>query len=178
LFLVQLVAFDVVFGVAHYCSHRVPALWKLHKQHHEYQREDLNVFANFFANIYDSLLMNVGFATSALLAVAMGGLSHFFMADLIFGAVRTHQKYVEETMQLCYYFEYDVLDMLFGATRISSFHNLHHEYSSKLYCGLGTLSDDFFVQWVPRVGGRWLGLSEQPTLLRKGAAHGKKSLVQ
>jgi len=174
LFPIQLLAFDFVFGVGHYLAHKVPALWRLHQQHHEYQREDLNCFASLFAHIYDSLLMNMGFLTSAFLAVAVGGVSHFFMQDLIFTAIGTHQKYVEETMQLCYFFEYDVLDMLFEATRISSFHNLHHQHSGSFFAGFGSIPDNFFVRWVPRLFGGWLGLREeeqqQPAFPRKQAA--------
>mmetsp|Transcript_14444 Transcript_14444/g.36488 ORF Transcript_14444/g.36488 Transcript_14444/m.36488 type:complete len:353 (+) Transcript_14444:58-1116(+) len=182
LFVVQILAFDLVFGVAHYYSHRVPALWEFHKQHHEYRREDLNIFANFFAHIYDSIIMNIGFVSSAFLAVTAGGTSHYFMADLAFAGLGTHQKYVEETMQLCYYFEYDVLDLLFGTRRVSSFHNRHHHCCGGFYSAFGSLPDHLFTQWVPRLGGRWLGPSEkQPTLLTSravGAKQGKKSLTQ
>ena len=72
-FIVAILLFDLVFGVSHYVSHRNKTIWNMHKKHHQYRQDQLCSFANFYADIYDSLSMTSGAYLSALYIILVRG---------------------------------------------------------------------------------------------------------
>eukprot|EP00954_Amorphochlora_amoebiformis_P027987 1389288-Amorphochlora_amoeboformis.AAC.2 len=88
----SLYMFDVAFGALHAYSHCIPWMLKKHMVHHQYRKKDLNAFANFYADIIDSFIMNIGvFVVAAYLAVMRG--EHVEMAEITYAAMHSHLRY-------------------------------------------------------------------------------------
>jgi len=94
---------DILFGIAHYMSHSVPSIRKLHLVHHEYRKEDLNTMANFYSEIYDTLIMNLTNFTNVILTVYFAQQS-VCIKEILHVATSTHHKYVTNTSHLFYFF--------------------------------------------------------------------------
>eukprot|EP00954_Amorphochlora_amoebiformis_P030893 1395358-Amorphochlora_amoeboformis.AAC.1 len=121
LFATSLYIFDLAFGVFHSYSHCIPWMHKKHMVHHQYRKNDLNAFANFYADIIDSFIMNIGFFfVAAYLAVMRGG--HVQMAEITYAGMHTHVRYATSQCHLVFFFEYDMIDLWFKRDRISTFH--------------------------------------------------------
>eukprot|EP00658_Telonema_sp_P-2_P066785 TRINITY_DN5574_c0_g2_i1.p1 TRINITY_DN5574_c0_g2~~TRINITY_DN5574_c0_g2_i1.p1 ORF type:complete len:316 (-),score=45.80 TRINITY_DN5574_c0_g2_i1:13-960(-) len=82
-------ASDLVFGSLHFLTHCWPWLWKKHAIHHQYKRQDLNSFANFYTEFLDGLLMNCSMMAIGGV-VALTGDCSYIMSDLLFTAALSH----------------------------------------------------------------------------------------
>jgi sterol desaturase/sphingolipid hydroxylase (fatty acid hydroxylase superfamily) len=145
LFFVAMVIFvDWFFGITHYWLHTVPFLRKLHLVHHEYKKEDLNTMANFYADFWDSLAMNitnVAFSIATVLFVQ----NPIIIKELIYIAFSTHHKYPTNTFTSFYFFEIEVIDMITSNIRMSDFHNAHHNEVDSYFALFGLFNDNHFV---------------------------------
>jgi hypothetical protein len=147
-FFFLLVMLDGSFGLSHYATHVVPALWKRHGIHHQYKKERLNAFANFYSDFWDSCIMNSSiFMTGATLCMVFGRY-HVSYMDIIYSAGSTHLRYTNKQMNLIYFFEWDLIDMFLGKHRIGNFHAQHHQDSSVNFCAYGIVSDDLIKAMV------------------------------
>lgn len=140
-FLVIVFVLDVVFGLLHYATHVVPFLYKKHMVHHQYKKEKLNAFANFYSEFLDAVLMNAGFFPSALFMCWLGRDYVPFM-ELTLLAGSTHSRYTDKQMNLMYFFEWDLIDIAFGAPRMASYHAHHHHALTEHFSAFGFISDD------------------------------------
>ena len=143
-FLFLVLLFDLTFGWSHYLTHNIPSLWRLHAIHHKYKREKLNAFASFYADIWDSLIMNCSLTVTAFGLVVGFGRYHTSYMDLIYAAFATHLRYVENQMNLMFFFEWDLIDMALKKNRIASYHAMHHHDSNINFGAYGILSDQVF----------------------------------
>eukprot|EP00759_Apiculatamorpha_spiralis_P040115 PhF_6_TR38749/c0_g1_i1/m.58015 len=152
-FLPSMLVIDIVFGVTHYVTHKIPSLWKLHAVHHQYKREDLNSFGNFYAEVSDSFLMNAPFLIS-LIITGLCKQSYFANMELIYVAALTHNKYTDNQMNLMVFWEWDLIDMVLGEIRVAGFHNAHHQFLDKNFGAFGIADDDTVIAlsapFIPR----------------------------
>jgi sterol desaturase/sphingolipid hydroxylase (fatty acid hydroxylase superfamily) len=151
-YMVLWIFIDFAFGALHYWSHVNPVLWKYHLKHHRYKLEDLNMFANFYAHIYDTFIMNASFLMTALACAFIGGDTIHFTMDMMFTAVITHNKYCQDHISLPYYFEVDLADLILRRRRMSEYHYLHHKKLDQNFGAVGYVTDSFFQKYLPMFG--------------------------
>jgi len=144
-FLLCLGVADILFGYFHVATHKNPALWPKHQVHHQYKREDLNTFANFYADLLDGFLMNISLFAVTFLTLYFDQ-SSVVLNDMLYVAFFAHHKYPSGQYNMMWFFEYDVIDILFGKPRISSFHAEHHQALDRSYCNTGFISDQFILK--------------------------------
>ena len=136
------ITFDLFFGATHYLFHKIEYLWQLHKVHHEYKKESLNGFANFYGNFFDNFGMTFPFVPSMVVVLMCGGSLPLY-SNIIFNAAFTHFKYPKKFLCNVLFYENEILlDIIFGA-KLSSFHQEHHNLNISRYSGFGFLSDHF-----------------------------------
>uniref|UniRef100_A0A7S0CUL2 Fatty acid hydroxylase domain-containing protein n=1 Tax=Amorphochlora amoebiformis TaxID=1561963 RepID=A0A7S0CUL2_9EUKA len=150
LFATSLYLFDAVFGTLHAYSHCIPWIHKKHMVHHQYRRSDLNAFANFYADITDSFVMNCGFFFVAFY-FAVCGSGHIPMAEISFVALHTHARYSKTQSHLVFFFEFDLIDLWLKRDRLSTFHARHHDWPDENFAGFGLIQDDLFRAYLPGV---------------------------
>lgn len=138
---------EFAFGIIHTLSHTIPSLRKLHMVHHEYRREDLNTFANFYADISDSLLMNIVGFINAIFTVTFSFSSVIFK-ELAMGLGYTHHKYPTHLMTLGYFFEFEVIDMIMERVRLCNYHNVHHHLLDRNFGTYGFISDEVIFKAI------------------------------
>jgi len=136
---------ELSFGIAHTLCHTHPYLRKLHMIHHEYRREDLNTFANFYADITDSLLMNIVGFINAILTVVFS-MSSLTFKEVGMGLGYTHHKYPTHLMTLGYFFEFEVIDMIMDRVRLCNYHNVHHHLLDRNFGTYGFVSDEVIMK--------------------------------
>lgn len=143
-FIAMFIFTDWIFGISHYWLHTVPFLRKLHLVHHDYKKEDLNTIANFYADFWDSLLMNI---TNILfsLATVLFVQNPVVIKEIVYIAFSTHHKYPTNTITCFYFFELEVIDMITSNLRMSNFHNAHHNEVDAFYALFGLFPDTHFV---------------------------------
>jgi len=132
---------EFTFGILHALAHIHPYLRKQHMVHHEYKREDLNTFAHFYSEFSDSVLMNIPGFTNAILMVLFSTGSVPFK-EIVISLNYTHHKYPTHQMNLGYFFEFDVIDMIMDRVRLCNFHNIHHYLADRNYSTYGFVSDE------------------------------------
>uniref|UniRef100_A0A7S1FDS9 Fatty acid hydroxylase domain-containing protein n=1 Tax=Noctiluca scintillans TaxID=2966 RepID=A0A7S1FDS9_NOCSC len=142
-FLVALLLFDLVFGLSHYVSHRNKTMWNMHKKHHQYRQDQLCSFANFYADIYDSLSMTSGAYFSALYIILVRGNFASF-TELATIAFLTHNKYAPRILNLMVFCEVDFLDDILGHEKMCAFHQAHHNGAMDRFSLSGMLTDQHF----------------------------------
>jgi sterol desaturase/sphingolipid hydroxylase (fatty acid hydroxylase superfamily) len=134
---------DLSFGILHYLSHKVPRFWASHKVHHEYKKQDLNTLANFYSDLPDGISMNCGLIGAGILAHAFGGpFGHQIVhMEYLFPALYTHSKYPTTFCNYIYFYELDVLSMVFREQRTAEYHHHHHQDSSAHFSVYGVWPD-------------------------------------
>ena len=147
-FLALVCVFDFLFGILHYLSHCNPYLCGKHALHHTYRKEHLNLFANCCSDIVDSVCMNFGLIVISIYLCKVGKY-HIPFLDLIYGLAHTHCRYNTHHMNLMYFFEYDLVDMMCGKERFSCFHADHHRDSSRNFAVFGFFQDEVFRRLLP-----------------------------
>jgi len=140
----MLIFIDWTSGILHYWLHTVPVLRPLHMVHHEYKREDLNTMANFYADFWDSLIMNITNIAFSIATVVFAQ-NPVIIKDILYIGASTHHKYPTNTFTCFYYFELEVIDIITGNTRISNYHNAHHNEVDAYYGVYGLFHDDHFI---------------------------------
>jgi sterol desaturase/sphingolipid hydroxylase (fatty acid hydroxylase superfamily) len=140
-----LVTVDFTFGFLHTLCHTHPYLRKLHMVHHEYRREDLNSFATFYSDFTDALFMNTPGMTNAILSV-MFSLGPLPLNEMGISLGHTHHKYPNHQMTLCYFFEFDLIDMIMDRVRLSNYHHLHHHLTDQNFGVYGFISDEILLK--------------------------------
>jgi len=153
-FLCLAVLCDLAFGWSHYLTHNIPSLWRLHAIHHKYKKDKLNAFASFYADIWDSLIMTCSLTFTASALVIGFGRYHTSFMDLIYAGFATHLRYVENQMNLMFFFEWDLIDMALKKNRIASFHAMHHYDSNINFGAYGIVSDQVFKALTPNFAKR------------------------
>jgi len=139
-----LIAFgDAIFGSFHIWSHKNLYLWKKHMIHHRYKGEDLSTFANFYAELLDGILMN-GAVLAICIANCMVGGPPVIVSDILFTGLFTHHKYPDLQAHSFWFFEFDILDMIFKRSRLSMYHGIHHNEIDKKFGAFGLVPDRFF----------------------------------
>ena len=146
--------FDASFGINHYLEHNVKSLWGRHILHHQYKKEKINAFANFYSEFWDSIIMNCSLAVTAIALVICFGRYHISFMDVIFAAASSHLRYGENQMSLMFFFEWDLIDMALKRNRIGSYHANHHHDSNINYSVYGIVSDDMIKSIMPRFEGK------------------------
>lgn len=149
-FLFLMILFDLSFGWSHYLSHNISSLWSLHTIHHKYKKDKLNAFAGFYADFWDSLIMNCSLTLTAFALVACFGRYHISYMDVIYAAGTSHLRYGENQMHLMFFFEWDLLDMLLKENRLGSYHAHHHHDSHVNYGAFGIVSDRLIDVLIPK----------------------------
>lgn len=150
--IVWMVLGDIFFGTAHIMMHKVSSLWKNHHSiHHEYKLENVNCFANFYADTLDSFVMMATLILPLLGFQLMTGIDlvFFIFVDGYNTAVNTHNKYVANHITTPFFFEYDIVDQtigkLFDAKQMSEWHHHHHLKTSKNYTSFGCVDESIVV---------------------------------
>ena len=128
-FIAVLILSDLAFGILHYYSHTVPYLYKKHMVHHQYKRKNLNGMhqykrknlngmASFHAEFLDSCIMNAGaWLSAAFLGLAVG-YNHVAYMDFLYAAALSHVRYSQRQMNLMFFFEFDLFDLVFAKERL------------------------------------------------------------
>lgn len=154
-FIVWMLLSDIFFGLGHVMMHKVEYLWKnSHSIHHEYKLENVNCFANFYADTLDSFVM-----MGALILPPLGfqyltgiNLLYFIFVDGYFSAVNTHNKYVSNHITAPFFFEYDLFDQtfgkVFGINVVSEWHHHHHLKTSKNYSAYGLFAESLVMKFA------------------------------
>jgi len=141
-FLLSALIFDTGFAFLHYLSHTDPRLWKRHVVHHGYRKERLCVFANFYADVADSFMMAVGFFALAFFVCCVGT-DYVASMEVFLMAALSHHRYGGDQLNLMYFFEWDLIDDVFGRPRNASYHGHHHNAANEHFGAFGFVSDDF-----------------------------------
>ena len=136
---------DFFFGIFHVMYHKVRLLAIKHTVHHQYQREDLNSFANFYAELTDALSMAFGIFFMGNFLTACFGQSFLTIYELTTLSALTHHRYTRQHMGLFTFWEFDALDMLFKKPRLSCYHNKHHESARSNYSAFGLTPDSILL---------------------------------
>ena len=131
---------DFFFGTAHCLCHKISSLYKHHMVHHKYKKERLNAFATFYADLFDAFSMNYSILLAAIIVYYTRTYDIAYM-ECIYAAGTTHLRYIQNQMNLLYFYEWDFLDMLLGVERIGCFHTEHHQSLNKNFSTYGLLSD-------------------------------------
>jgi len=100
---VILIIIDFMFGFFHYLTHTVPSLRKLHLLHHEYRKEDLNTLANYYADLIDTLLMNIANIVLSFASVWFVQ-NPVVIKEIFTTAMHTHHKYPTHQLTFFYFF--------------------------------------------------------------------------
>jgi len=136
---------DLIFGCLHHFCHNNPYMRKLHMVHHEYRKEDLNTFANFYSEFTDALIMTIsGWYDIILIFMLSMGTLPFKEVMMVVG--QSHHKYANHHMSLYYFFEFELIDMIMDRVRFSSFHNEHHTHLDKNFGIYGVISDEVVIK--------------------------------
>jgi sterol desaturase/sphingolipid hydroxylase (fatty acid hydroxylase superfamily) len=145
LWVLYMITGDLAFGLLHKLCHTHPYLRKLHMVHHEYRREDLNTFANFYSDFIDALFMNVPGMITALQTI-MFSTGTMPLKEITVSLTFVHHKYSNHHMMLGYLFEWDLIDMIMDRVRVSDFHHLHHTLLDQNFSALGFISDEVLIK--------------------------------
>lgn len=146
--IIWMLSADFFFGIGHFLTHRVEYLWKnYHKVHHEYKLENINSFANFYANPLDSFMMLSTLILPLLCFQYVFGIKivYFMCIDGFHAAVHTHNKYANNHITSHFFFEYDLIDQTIGkyfdSRQMSEWHLKHHQKVSKNYTLYGSVGE-------------------------------------
>lgn len=134
---------DSVFGMIHYLEHKVAALYKKHKFHHTYKKQELNFFANFCSDFEDAFGMAFGF-NLGLAFLCWTQAHHVALYDLQICLINTHCRYRGDSFNLIYFFEWDLIDICFignESERLSCYHHQHHQDHDKNFSAFGLVTD-------------------------------------
>jgi len=148
-FLILLFVIDLIFGCTHYLTHYIPSLWQRHVIHHKCRKEKLNAFAGFYSDFLDSVIMNISAIVTAVVLVICFGRYHVSYMDVVYAAGTSHLRYGEDQMNLMFFFEWDLIDMLLKKNRIGSYHAQHHHDSNINYSLYGIVSDGLIKAMMP-----------------------------
>jgi sterol desaturase/sphingolipid hydroxylase (fatty acid hydroxylase superfamily) len=144
---VILIIIDFMFGFFHYLTHTVPSLRKLHLLHHEYRKEDLNTLANYYADLIDTLLMNISNIVLSFASVWFVQ-NPVVIKEIFTTAMSTHHKYPTHQLTFFYFFEFELLDMLLGGVRLANYHNAHHNLVDENFSLVGIVNDKQFIDFT------------------------------
>ena len=148
-FLLLSILTDLIFGCTHYLTHDIPSLWQRHVIHHKCRKEKLNAFAGFYSDFLDSVIMNISAIVTAVVLVICFGRYHVSYMDVVYAAGTSHLRYGEDQMNLMFFFEWDLIDMLLKKNRIGSYHAQHHHDSNINYSLYGIVSDGLIKAMMP-----------------------------
>lgn len=97
-------------------------------------------FANFYAEFTDSLLMNAGFLAPCLLVCWLGRFN-VVLLELVLVGGSTHLRYTNN-MSMMYFFEWDLLDLIFAKPRLVTYHAHHHDTVKEHFSVFNMVSDE------------------------------------
>jgi len=157
-YLLMFLVMDIFFGTTHIISHKNHWLWKKHLIHHKYKREDLDTFANFYAELLDGALMNLAVIILPGIVTLYFHLPPFFMCDLLMSALYTHHKYPDKQAHALWFWEWDVIDIILGRSRISTFHRHHHNFPNEHWSAFGIISNDKVFEKIYEVLQKTMGV--------------------
>lgn len=151
-FFLWMIFSDIFFGMCHVLMHKIEYLWKTsHSIHHEYKLENVNCFANFYADTLDSFVMMGALIIPLLCFQMITGINllYFIYVDGYSAAVNTHNKYVSNHITIPFFFEYDLLDQtfskIFGIKQASEWHHHHHLKTSSNYTAFGFIDEKVII---------------------------------
>lgn len=109
------ISMDIFYGFVHTLLHKHKYLWETHQTHHVYKKEEVCMFATFYADFIDGLLEVSFIVIPPLVFQKMFGLEFaLFNLDALISSFNTHNKYVTNHVSSFYYFEYDLFDLTIG----------------------------------------------------------------
>jgi len=138
--LILMIIWDLLFGFVHYCSHSNIFLMAKHKVHHEYQREELCIFASFHSEALDSFLMNSPILIVTYLA-RLAGLNYVFILEIIRCSYFSHFKYPRYYLSLSHFYKLDFFLDLIASFKLPLFHYSHHIKLTECFSVFGLIKD-------------------------------------
>lgn len=166
--LVNMIIHDFVFGVYHALLHKVDHLWLIHKIHHEYKLDNVNMNASYYADYFDSLGMVILDAWPILIVNFFGiSIPSFLIFDYISTIINSHNKYIYNHVNQFYFFEYSLFDLTIGHrynhTQSSAFHVEHHSKLLSHYSPNGVVPDS----WISAIADVFAKMIKGTKMLQK-----------